>query len=467
MTTEKIQMIRERIFEKLKEIRIRTFSYSILAIGCVILIVLGINVFRVSASHQTLISSMDRYMEAQQAVQDARDATARLTEIAREYVVTMDESCVEEYFAAVEEKESKMNVLYSLKITRFSGNLEVSRAIETAMADSGALIEYQVHSMRLITELKGYDISAMPQKLQDYALTEEEEAYTDEELQYAAYFLLFDENYSELDNTLREDMELAWEKITALTQQEEENSEKTMGGIILLQGISIVILFAVMVLMFITSLFFIVRPIEQYIDSIENQHRLKPCGPRELRYLAETYNHVTEKDSLSKVELAHEVEHDALTGLMNRRAFDNLRAYLKEVFEPIALILLDVDNFKGVNDNYGHECGDEALKKVASLMMENFRSEDYPVRIGGDEFAVIMTKITPGEKHIIRKKIDAINGALAIPTNGVPKLSLSVGIAFSQIGYNDDLYSKADSALYKTKENGKCGYTFYGDWKET
>ncbi len=459
-------MIKECILEKLKKIRIRTLSYSILVIACVILVVLGINVFRISGSHQKLVTSMDRYIQAQTAMQDVRDETAKLSEIAREYIVTMDASCVEAYFETVEEKEAKMNVLCSLKNTLFANNTDIGQAIEMAIADSSTLMDYQLHSMLLITLLKGYDLSEMPQKLQDYEIPPEEEAYSEMELQYAAYFLLFDENYAAQDEQLKADLQLAWEKITELTQQEEEESEDIMGSIVIQQRICIVVLFLVMVFLFVMILLFVVRPLEQYIKSIENQQTLKASGARELRYLAETYNHVSEINSISKVELAHEADHDALTGLMNRRAFDKLKDYLKEMFEPTALILLDVDDFKSVNDNYGHECGDEALKKVAELLMENFRAEDYPVRIGGDEFAVIMTKITPGEKDIIRRKIDSINEKLGIPGEGVPKLSLSAGIAFSQIGYNDELHSKADSALYETKKNGKCGYTFYGDWKK-
>lgn len=459
-------MIKECILEKLKKIQIRTLSYSILVIACVILIVLGINAFRIFGSHQKLVTSMDRYIRAQTAMQDVRDQTTKLSEIAREYVITMDASCVEAYFETIEEKEAKMNVLYSLKNTLFADNTEIGRAIEMAMADSSAIMDYQLHSMRLITMLKGYDLSEMPQELQDYEITPEEEAYSNQELQNAAYFLLFDENYAAQDEQMKADLQLAWEKITELTTQEEEESEDTLGSIVIQQGICIVVLFLVMVFLFVMILLFVVRPLEQYIKSIENQQMLKATGARELRYLAETYNHVSEINSISKVELAHEADHDALTGLLNRRAFDKLKEYLKEMFEPTALILLDVDDFKSVNDNYGHECGDKALKKVAGLLMESFRAEDYPVRIGGDEFAVIMTKITPGEKDIIRRKIDSINEKLAISGEGVPKLSLSVGIAFSQIGYNDELHSKADSALYETKKNGKCGYTFYGDWKK-
>ena len=159
--------------------------------------------------------------------------------------------------------------------------------------------------------------------------------------------------------------------------------------------------------------------------------------------------------------LSYRAEHDALTGIINRGAFDRLRQFLKGKQSSIALMILDVDRFKQVNDKYGHEMGDKVLKKVAKLLEENFRATDYPARIGGDEFAVIITDATEEMKSVIQEKVEYINNILLNPEKDMPKVSLSVGIAFSSNGFEESLYKKADTALYKTKENGRCGYTFY------
>ena len=78
----------------------------------------------------------------------------------------------------------------------------------------------------------------------------------------------------------------------------------------------------------------------------------------------------------------------------------------------MAFLLIDVDNFKTVNDTYGHAVGDLALKKVASLLEECFQSNDFPVRYGGDEFAVIMTEITAEQKGVIERKLQYLNRVL-------------------------------------------------------
>lgn len=120
-----------------------------------------------------------------------------------------------------------------------------------------------------------------------------------------------------------------------------------------------------------------------------------------------------------------------------------------------------MDKFKTINDTYGHETGDRALKKVADLLTKTFRTTDFPARIGGDEFAVIMTRIDETAKDIIAKKSEQINEILLKGENGLPQISLSIGIAFSEQGFDEGLYKRADQTLYKVKEAGRCGYAFY------
>ena len=161
--------------------------------------------------------------------------------------------------------------------------------------------------------------------------------------------------------------------------------------------------------------------------------------------------------------LREKAEKDALTGILNRGAFDQLRSRLKMKLTPICLLLIDVDVFKSINDTYGHEMGDRALKRVAELLEDTFRASDFPARIGGDEFAVIMTEVNEDSRESIARKAEEMNHILLKGENGLPKFSLSIGIAFSDRGFDDELYKKADKALYRVKEAGRCGYAFYAD----
>jgi diguanylate cyclase (GGDEF)-like protein len=154
-------------------------------------------------------------------------------------------------------------------------------------------------------------------------------------------------------------------------------------------------------------------------------------------------------------------EHDSLTGLLNRASFQEICNDLRESVSPLAILVIDVDKFKSVNDTYGHETGDKALVKVAKILSLYFRSGDYVIRYAGDEFVVMMIGVTPSEINVIAAKIGKINENLQHPDDDLPKISLSVGIAFSEKGYTEDLFSKADQALYHAKEHGRCGYSVY------
>ena len=122
------------------------------------------------------------------------------------------------------------------------------------------------------------------------------------------------------------------------------------------------------------------------------------------------------------------------------------------------MILIDVDTFKSVNDTYGHAMGDTILQKVATLLKRTFRSIDYVCRIGGDEFAIIMVEMTSDLKYTIEEKIEAVNETLSKEVDGVPAVSLSVGVAFSdRDNAEDDIFKDADKALYYIKEHGRHG----------
>ena len=160
--------------------------------------------------------------------------------------------------------------------------------------------------------------------------------------------------------------------------------------------------------------------------------------------------------------MKYEAEHDALTGVLNRGGFDQiLNSSIKEK-RDFALILIDIDEFKDVNDNYGHAVGDIVLKKISKMLGEQFRSLDYICRIGGDEFAVIMMDVGKDFGTKIINKIDEINELLSSSTNDIPLVSLSVGTAFMDKGSSSDsLFKDADNALYYVKKHGKKGCHIY------
>ena len=207
----------------------------------------------------------------------------------------------------------------------------------------------------------------------------------------------------------------------------------------------------------------VIRPVENYSRSIRKQKLLSPQGSAELRYFARAYNVVFEERERRNEELRYKVEHDALTGLYNRGAYEKL---LEEHGREgdIALLWIDVDRFKGINDTYGHDIGDRVLQKVARLLSSGFRATDYACRTGGDEFAVIMSDIVPGQQQVVLDRIGAVRQGLSDVSDGLPPVTLSIGVAFSrQRLEGENLFKMADKALYRVKEAGRNGCAFFSE----
>lgn len=156
---------------------------------------------------------------------------------------------------------------------------------------------------------------------------------------------------------------------------------------------------------------------------------------------------------------------DSLTGLYNKAATQEMaRKVLKENPEhSYAFFIMDIDNFKNVNDTYGHSVGDQVIIDFADRVRKQFREGDIVGRIGGDEFAVF---VPVPSKDWVAAKAKALSQTLQYAYSNEQKkccVSASIGVAVSpEAGTNfETLYQNADSALYRTKKQGKNGYSLY------
>ena len=157
--------------------------------------------------------------------------------------------------------------------------------------------------------------------------------------------------------------------------------------------------------------------------------------------------------------LNFKVSHDELTGVLNRAGYDVLMSTLE--LETVYLVLIDADDFKSINDNYGHETGDRILVKIAGALNDNFRREDSICRIGGDEFVVLMPHGGKDLRDEIVSSVEGVNRELSNVEDGLPPITVSAGIADGRHASDAvTLFELADRAMYECKRSGKHGYRF-------
>lgn len=171
--------------------------------------------------------------------------------------------------------------------------------------------------------------------------------------------------------------------------------------------------------------------------------------------------------TLANQELTHLALHDMLTGLPNRTLLsDRIQQGIQAVKEQggcFALMFIDLDGFKPVNDAFGHHMGDQLLREVGLRLREDLRSQDTLARIGGDEFVLMVHLTQPDDAMgLAERQVSLVNRAFTVAEHEL-KISASIGIAlFPGNGTNpQELLMNADAAMYHAKGMGKNGYRFF------
>lgn len=160
-----------------------------------------------------------------------------------------------------------------------------------------------------------------------------------------------------------------------------------------------------------------------------------------------------------RIDLQAMVHTDSLTGLLNRRAFD--QAFKRELQrchgrkKSLALLLIDIDSFKAVNDNYGHLAGDEVIRQIAGVMRDNLRPGDLVGRYGGEEYVMVLCGATAENAEFFAEKLRMeVSGLLGLPHD--IEVTISVGIALYRDGDSSEtLIKRSDDALYSAKRSGR------------
>lgn len=439
-------------------VRLGHFHLIATVVFAVLTLVLLLSIILTSQRYSRMEEATERYITAQQAAANMQAASDFLTAQARTFVVTGDPVHAQQFFEEVNVTKRRDRALDEINDIIDS---DTYAYLQTALNVSNELLQIECHAMMLAAESYGYDLSDYPEEMRDTAfLSDASLALFPEEQREKALLMLFDETYQSMKDEIQKNVSLSVEVLIDETREQQKESASQLLHQIRREAILIVVMLLMAVLLVLSTTFLVSKPLKTYIERIQRDEKLQEIGASELRFLAEAYNHVREQNLAHREQLRYDATHDPLTGVFNRSVFEKLRARCDE--RENALLIFDIDKFKQINDQNGHDVGDRALRCVAALLQQSFRAEDYVCRIGGDEFVVIMVRVTSALKEFVAGKITRINDILREPKDGLPSISLSVGVAFAdRENPSGDIFKDADTALYRTKSRCFGGYEFY------
>ena len=439
-------------------IRLSSFYIAAALVFAVLAFFLLRSTYRTSEGFSQTEKATEGYITAQQAASNIQAASDYLTAQSRAFAATGEVSHAENFFEEVNVTRRRDLALDTIR-NYMSGTSTLSY-LSDALKNSNDLQGIECYAMRLAGESYGYDLSDLPKELAQEVLEEADLALSAEQQRDKALLMLFDDTYQSYKDEIRRCVSQSVEVLIGEMRQGQEESLRELQRRIRREEFLIVVMLLAALILIAFNILFVSHPLRSFISRIRADEKLPEKGASELRFLARTYNRTHEQNQQHREQLNYDAMHDALTGLFNRSVFEKLRARLSE--RDNALLIIDLDKFKTINDQYGHDIGDRALCRVASLLQERFRAEDYICRIGGDEFAVIMVHADSSLGNLVKEKIRGINGTLKIPQDGLPPLSLSVGVAFGDRGNpTEDIFKDADTALYRTKSVRPGGCEIY------
>ncbi|MCR4907777.1 MAG: GGDEF domain-containing protein [Lachnospiraceae bacterium] len=447
-----------RLLKKAKEegVSLRLTFIIMLILSVAVTTMLLIMAYHTVRSFHALYDATDTYISLQEAASSLMSASDYLTEEAQCYTVLGDRTHLDNYFNEVEQTRRRENAV-SLMESRIPES-EALESLKCAMNDSLLLMNREYYAMRLMLSALGDN--DIPEAMKDVVLTEEDEQLSAEEKQVLAERMMHDDEYYTQKNHIRAHLNDCIEELQNSTHSTQTDMEmfmrrdlKWMVILIIIQSLGLILMLGLT-----TSLG--INPLLKAVEQIRRDQKLPIMGAHEFRYLARTYNKMYSAYKHSIEKLSFKASHDELTGVYNRAGFDLIINSVDPA--TTAFLLFDADRFKQINDEKGHQAGDLALKKIASTLVQYFRTDDYICRLGGDEFAVLMVHVDPNSKKFIEHKIQLINQELMQEDGEIPPFSLSVGISFCHdTDDTQEIYHEADIALYHVKDHGRNGCCFY------
>ena len=313
--------------QPIKGIRIKTVNCCMIFISAVLYVLLLIATVSASKEYGAMIKATDNYIESQAHAAQIADGSNYLTEQVQLYVMTMQPQYMENYFYEANVTRRREKGLEEM--AQYNASDEAIDYLEAALFHSNKLMEREIYAMKLIAVSQGSDMASFPAEIQNTHLTAEDGSLTSAQMIDRARDMIFDTNYQNAKDAINGNVSNFVSSAIEITHIDQQNSLGTLRRTMVRQEIFISILFVLNLITFAMVIVLIIKPLQLYINCIKEEKMLSITGAYEFKYLALTYNDIYEVKASHEAILRHRAEHDPLTGLINRGAFEKAREFFR------------------------------------------------------------------------------------------------------------------------------------------
>lgn len=316
--------------KSIKGIRIRTVNFVMILISCVLYVMLIAATIHVSGKYENVHHSMDDYISFEESDTLLSEGSAYLTEQVRLYVITAEPQYMEQYFTEVHDTGRREEALERLKESYYEE--EAYRYLEAALESSNNLMSQEIYAMKLVAAATGEAEERLPAEIQETVLEAEDRTLSAEEMLVRAQELVFGEEYQSAKDQIIGSVKDALASIHEMTHEKMLHSADELEQTMRSQRLLISILFVETIITFVMILLLIIKPLQIYIKCIREDKMMEIIGSYEFKYLALTYNDIYEVNTANEAMLRYQAEHDPLTGIINRGAFEQLKRLFKRTY---------------------------------------------------------------------------------------------------------------------------------------
>ena len=414
-------------------------------------VVVGLMFFVISfwgnREFHVLQDATERYILCERAAKNLQDGSNYLTEQVRLFAITGQQVYMDNYFAeAADGRREK--ALEELR-PYFEGT-HTFDALQTALNYSEDLMDTEYYSMRLVLEAKEVPEDTWPAAVRTVELSAADTQLTAENKLRQAQRIVCDNAYQTVRSEIMGQITECMDSLIQQTRDEQGRATTIFEDMYRKMEIGVAVLVVMMLTMCVMVRRLVGLPLMKCNQSIRQGERFPVEGAAELQTMAETYNKVYLENQEAQVLIRHKAEHDPLTDLLNRGSFEKLLKLHEEGEAPFALIIVDVDCFKSVNDTCGHAAGDAALRDIAGAIRSCIRKTDILIRYGGDEFLLLFPRMT--EEIFLAKKKQIQQAVRSIRMSEFADIRLSVSVGgVCGVHPITEAIRKADYLMYLDK----------------